>query len=342
MELGIYSFGDNSRDPETGKFFEPATLYRNLIERVELADQVGLSYFGLGEHHREDYPVSSPSTVLSYASARTQNIRLGSAVTVLPTKDPVRLFEQYATLDVLSGGRAEMTVGTGAYLESYPLFGTDHDGRHEHFEERLELLLQLQRDNPITWTGKSRAPLDDAGVWPRPIQPELPLWVAAGSSLESSERAGRYGVNVMYSFLRSGPCEHQDLVEHYRATIAEHASANATQVGIAGRGLIGTDSRATKELFYSHWNESMQQTSRERSTKAPSRADYDALSVESGPIMAGSVSETVERLGQMFTTLKNDRYIMHMDVGNVPHADVMRSIEAFGTEVMPQLAELKN
>ena len=339
MELGLYSFGDNSRNPETGRYESASTIYRNLLERIELADQVGLTYFGLGEHHREDYPLSSPSTVLSFAAAKTTQIRLGSAVTVLPTKDPVRLFEQFASLDVLSSGRAEITVGTGAYLESYPLFGTDQDGRQEQFTERLELLTLLARENPVTWSGAFRTPLVEAGIWPRPVQQELPLWVAAGSSLESSERAAKFGANVMYSFLVTGPCDNKPLVEHYRRSLSEAGFApNSRKIGIAGRGLIGNDSAATKELFYRHWAQSMTQTSRERGTVAPTREQFDAFARESGPVLAGSPNEIVDRLSDMHETLGNDRYIMHMDVGNVPHAAVMKSIELFGTEVMPQLA----
>lgn len=340
MELGLYSFGDNSRDAETGRYASPETVYRNLLERVTLADELGLTYFGLGEHHREDYPISAPSTVLAFMGARTKNIRIGSSVTVLPTKDPVRLFEQFATLDVLTGGRAEMTVGTGAYLESYPLFGTDHDGRQEQFDERLALLLKIQAENPVTWSGQFRSPLTAAGIWPRPIQSELPLWVAAGSSLESSERAARFGTNIIYSFLRSGPCDNAHLVEHFREVEQEYHYRAPKKVAIAGRGLIGNEGRATRNLFYDFWNSSMAQTARERGTTPPSRADYDVLSEDGGPILAGTPSEIVDRLTTMHDRLKNDRYIMHMDVGNVPHRDVMHSIELFATEVLPYVAHL--
>jgi alkanesulfonate monooxygenase SsuD/methylene tetrahydromethanopterin reductase-like flavin-dependent oxidoreductase (luciferase family) len=341
VELGLYSFGDNSRDPETGSFEPTPTIYAQLIERAKLADEVGLSYFGLGEHHREDYPVSAVSTFLGALSAVTSQIRLGSAVTVLPTKDPVRLFEQFATLDVLSGGRAEITVGTGAYLESYPLFGSDLDGRQEQFTERLDLLTRLAHENPITWEGEFRTPLVDAGIWPRPLQTELPLWVAAGSSLESSERAAKFGANVMYSFLVTGPCDNQPLVEHYRQWLDAYGfDPNSRKVGIAGRGLVGVNSDDTKDLLFTHWSASMSQTAAERGTSAPSRDDYDAFSQGPGPVLAGSPNEIVDRLSDMHATLGNDRYIMHMDVGNVPHQAVMKSIELFGTEVLPQVAHL--
>ena len=341
MELGLYSFGDNSRNPLTGSFEPTPTIYAQLIERAKLADEVGLTYFGLGEHHREDYPVSAVSTFLGALSAVTNNIRLGSAVTVLPTKDPVRLFEQFATLDVLSGGRAEITVGTGAYLESYPLFGSDLDGRQEQFTERLELLTRLAKDNPISWKGEFRTPLVDAGIWPRPIQTELPLWVAAGSSLESSERAAKFGANAMYSFLVTGPCDNQPLVEHYREWLKAYGYDPTTRkVGIAGRGLIGENSQQTKDLLFTHWSASMSQTASERGASAPSRADFDSFATESGPVLAGSPNEIVDRLSAMHDTLKHDRYIMHMDVGNVPHAAVMKSIELFGTEVLPRVAHL--
>jgi alkanesulfonate monooxygenase SsuD/methylene tetrahydromethanopterin reductase-like flavin-dependent oxidoreductase (luciferase family) len=253
----------------------------------------------------------------------------------------VRLFEQFATLDVLSDGRAEITVGTGAYLESYPLFGSELDGRQEQFTERLDLLTRLAKENPITWQGEFRSPLVDAGIWPRPVQAELPLWVAAGSSFESSERAAKFGANVMYSFLVTGPCDNQPLVEHYRQWLDAYGfDSTSRKVGIAGRGLIGENSQQAKDLLFTHWSASMSQTAVERGTSAPSRAEYDSFATESGPVMAGSPSELVDRLSAMHETLKHDRYIMHMDVGNVPHAAVMKSIELFGTEVLPQVAHL--
>ena len=254
MELGLYSFGDSSVNPETGRYESEQVIYKNLLERIQLADQVGLSYFGLGEHHRQDYPLSAPVALLAAAAATTKNIRLGSAVTVLPTEDPVRVFEQYATLDVISGGRAELTVGTGAFLESYPLFGHDTTLNQLEFTEKLELLNLLNHQNPITWSGQFRSPLVDAQIWPRPVNGKLSTWVATGATPESSARAASLGMPAIYSFLGNPPEDNVALVDHYRQEgAAAGFAAEQLRVAVAGRGLISIDGKSAKETMYRHW-----------------------------------------------------------------------------------------
>lgn len=343
MELGLYSFGDSSIDPETGRYVPEHTIYKNLLERIRLADEVGLSYFGLGEHHRVDYPLSAPVTVLSAAAAVTSQIRLGSAVTVLPTDDPVRVFEQFSSLDLLSDGRAEVTLGTGAFFESYDLYGHDRTGVQAEFTEKLQLLQRLNQGGQISWQGKHRPPIDMPGVWPRPLNGALDMWVATGATPESSTRAAELGFSAIYSFLGNPPVANRHLVDHYRAeAVAAGHDLSTMKVAVAGRGLVSRDSLHAKETMYRHWLPSVVKASEERGRPMPNRDLYEEQSTGIGPIIVGTPTEVADRIAQIHESLQHDRHILHMDIGNVPHLDVMRSIELFGTEVMPQLAHLGN
>ena len=341
MELGIYSFGDSSIDPETGNYVSERQLYKNLLERITLADEVGLNYFGLGEHHRADYPLSAPVTLLSAAAAVTKQIHLGSAVTVLPTDDPVRVFEQYASLDLISDGRAEVTVGTGAFCESYDLFGHERQEIQPEFTEKLHLLKELNHGGAIDWNGTHRPPFSVPGVWPRPSNGELDLWVATGATPESSERAAQLGMNAIYSFLGNPPASSKHLVDHYRAEAVAAGHDLATmKVGVAGRGLVASNSAHAKETMYQHWLPSVVKVSEERGKPIPDRELYEEQATSNGPIIVGTPNEVADRLAAIHEHLQHDRHILHMDIGNVPHADVMKSIELFGTEVLPQVAHL--
>src|SRR3569833_356393 len=205
MELGVYTFGDVLRDPASGTTISPELRLANLLEEIELADQVGRDVFGVGEHHRPDYAVSTPSTVLAAAAARTANIRLTSAVTVLSSEDPVRVFQQFATIDLLSHGRAEIMAGRGSFIESFPLFGFDLDDYDELFAEKLDLLLRLRAHSPVTWSGRHRAPLSDQPVFPRPVQDPLPVWVAVGGNPQSVVRAGALGLPLALAIIGGEP-----------------------------------------------------------------------------------------------------------------------------------------
>src|SRR2546426_7809601 len=205
MELGVYTFAELRADPQTGETISPEQRVRNLLEEIELAEQVGLDVFGVGEHHRPDFVVSAPAVVLGAAAVRTERIRLTSAVTVLSSDDPVRVFEEYATLDLLSGGRAEIMAGRGSFIESFPLFGYDLADYDELFAEKLELLLELRESVRVTWSGKHRAPLDDVGVYPRPLQDPLPIWVAVGGNPESALRAGALGLPMALAIIGGQP-----------------------------------------------------------------------------------------------------------------------------------------
>ena len=339
MELGLYSFGDNSIDPKTGKYVPECVIFKNLLERIKLADQVGLNYFGLGEHHREDYPVSSPAILLAAAATQTENIHLGSSVSVLPTKDPVRLFQQFSTLDQITEGRAELTVGTGAYIESYPLFGHELAESQANFTEKLGLLRKLNDLNPVTFRGNYRAPLDASEVWPRPFNEKLSIWVATGETPESSERAASFGFNANYSFLSSPPASKKGIVQHFREVAATHGHNNL-KVAVAGRGFVAENAQQAKENLYRGWLPSVTVSQKERGREAPSREMFDSQANGDGPIVAGDVNEVADRLSAIHSELRHDRHILHFDIGNIEHAEVMKAIELFGTKVLPQLAAL--
>jgi alkanesulfonate monooxygenase SsuD/methylene tetrahydromethanopterin reductase-like flavin-dependent oxidoreductase (luciferase family) len=339
MELGLYSFGDSSIEPSTGKYMPENVIFKNLLERIKLADEVGLNYFGLGEHHREDYPVSAPAILLAAAATQTEQIHLGSAVTVLPTKDPVRVFQQFSTLDQITEGRAELTVGTGAYIESYPLFGHELAEAQANFTEKLGLLRQLNDENPVTFEGEFRAPLHESGIWPRPFNEKLNIWVATGETPESSERAASFGFNANYSFLSAPPASKQAITQHYRAVAAKHGHTGL-KVAIAGRGFVADKASVAKETLYRGWLPSVTVSQRERGREAPSREMFDTQANGDGPIIAGDVNEVADRLAAIHASLKHDRHILHFDIGNIEHNAVMKAIELFGTKVLPQVQSL--
>ncbi len=339
MELGLYSFGDSSVDPATGRFVPENVIFKNLLERIKLADEVGLNYFGLGEHHREDYPVSAPAILLAAAATQTEQIHLGSAVTVLPTKDPVRVFQQFATLDQITEGRAELTVGTGAYIESYPLFGQDLNDSQANFTEKLGLLRQLNDENPVNFEGQFRAPLAGSGIWPRPFNEKLNIWVATGETPESSQRAASFGFNANYSFLSAPPASKKSIIEHFRAVSEAHGH-QGLKVAIAGRGFVAEKASVAKETMYRGWLPSVTVSQRERGREAPTREMFDSQANGDGPIIAGDVNEVADRLAAIHAELKHDRHILHFDIGNIEHAAVMKSIELFGSKVLPQLRSL--
>lgn len=339
MELGLYSFGDSSIEPSTGRYMAESVIFKNLLERIKLADEVGLNYFGLGEHHREDYPVSSPAILLAAAATQTEQIHLGSAVTVLPTKDPVRVFQQFSTLDQITEGRAELTVGTGAYIESYPLFGHELAESQANFTEKLGLLRQMNDQNPVTFTGQFRAPLNESGIWPRPFNEKLNIWVATGETPESSERAASFGFNANYSFLSAPPASKRSVVEHFRAT-ASASGHTGLKVAVAGRGFVADKASVAKETMYRGWLPSVTVSQRERDREAPTREMFDTQANGDGPILAGDVNEVADRLAAIHSDLNHDRHILHFDIGNIEHAAVMRAIELFGTKVLPQIKGL--
>lgn len=344
MELGIFTFGDIHQDPVSGIHVSPEQNLQDLLERARLADQVGLHYFGVGEHHRKDYSVTSPATVLAAIAAQTRHIRVGSAVTVLSTEDPVRVFQQFATIDLISQGRAELTAGRGSFIESYPLFGARLEDYDALFEEKLDLLLQLNSHERVTWKGRFRPGLEDALVLPRPFagtngRRALDIWIATGGTLASSVRAAASGLNVMYALLGGSVRNFERHAALYRQTAVEHGhAATPLKVGISTPGLVLRDTAGpgrAKEVFRPYWTDTMRRLSRERGFPMPSGVTYNMEAAPGGALFVGNPEQVAEKIIRMHGHVQHDRQIFQLDFSAVPQPLVLESIELLGTEVMP-------
>ncbi len=330
MELGLATFAD------VGSGVTPQQRMQQLLEEAQLADQLGLDVFAIGEHHRPDYLVSSPAVVLGAIAARTKQIRLSSAVTVLSSDDPVRVFQDFAHVDLLSGGRAEIMAGRGSFIESFPLFGYDLDDYDELFAEKLELLLEIRKQPHVTWSGGHRAALNGAGVWPRPLQEPLPVWVAVGGTPQSVIRAAALGLPLTIAIIGGQPERFEPLVRLYRDawTAAGHDPAQA-RLAINTHAFVGATSARADSAFASSYLQMMNRIGRERGWPPAGREQYEALRSPRGALAVGSVEQVAEKILFEHELFSHQRYIGQMSVGAVAHADVMRSIELFGTEVAP-------
>ncbi|VTR76821.1 LLM class flavin-dependent oxidoreductase [Cellulomonas hominis] len=345
MELGLYTFGDVHPDPVSGARTSPAQRLRDILERVRLAEQVGLDHVGVGEHHRPDYAVSSPSTVIAAALAQTERISVGSAVTVLSTEDPVRVYQQFATMDLLSGGRVELLAGRGSFIESYPLFGASLDDYDALFDEKIRLLLRIDRGNPVTWSGRFRAPLHAAEILPRPtdkpgLGEHLRIAVATGGNPASSERAGRLGLPVSYAIIGGRPADFAGLVRLYRRAHEEAGHDAATRrVEVAGMGFVAEDGRAARDFFFPYWLDSMRRIAAERGFAVPNRIAFESQSAKGGAYFVGAPEEVAERIVALHGVLGHDRQIFQMDLSGVPQRESLRAIELLGTRVAPMVRE---
>ncbi|ACQ81007.1 Luciferase-like monooxygenase [Beutenbergia cavernae DSM 12333] len=348
MELGVYTFGDVHPDPVTGEQTDPGQRIRDILERVELAEQVGLDYVGVGEHHRPDYAISSPSTVIAAALARTERIHVGSAVTVLSTEDPVRVYQQFATMDAFSGGRVELLAGRGSFIESYPLFGARLDDYDALYDEKIQLLLALDdagaRDGTVSWSGRFRPTLDDALVLPRPADlpgrgRRLNLAVATGGTPESSVRAGVLGLGVNYAIIGGRPAQFAPLAELYRSEFRPRGLGEGVDTGpsvaVSGMGFVADDPKAARDYFYPYWHASMDRIARERGFPLPNRITYDATTTPDGAYAVGSPEEVAEKIVRLAAVLGHDRQILQMDLSGVPQRESLRAIELLGTAVKP-------
>jgi probable LLM family oxidoreductase len=328
MELGLYTFADVG--PET----YPARRLRNLLEEIELADQVGLDVFGVGEHHRPDYAVSAPAVVLAAAAERTKNIRLTSAVTVLSSDDPVRVFQDFATLDLLSGGRAEIMAGRGSFIESFPLFGYDLGDYDELFAEKLELLLELRESERVTWSGEHRAPLEDAGVYPRPVQDPLPVWIAVGGTPQSVVRAALLGLPLAIAIIGGQPERFAPLARLYReAARGVGHDPGRLPISINSHTYVAETSRQASDEYFPTYAAMMNRIGRERGWAPMSRGQFEAGRSPRGALVVGSPEEVVEKILFEHELFGHERFMAQISVGTMPHAKVMRAIELFGNEV---------
>ena len=330
MELGLATFADLASG------VSPEQRMRELLEEATLADQLGLDVFAVGEHHRPDFLISSPTVALAAIAARTERIRLSSAVTVLSSDDPVRVFQQFAEVDLISGGRVEIMAGRGSFIESFPLFGYELDDYDELFAEKLDLLMKLRSPEPLTWSGRHRAPLKDVVVWPRPEQDPLPIWVAVGGTPQSVVRAGTLGLPLTLAIIGGQPERFVPLVDLYRRawTAAGHDPAQA-RVAINTHAFVGETSERADQAFAASYLQMMNRIGRERGWPPSGQAEYEALRSPKGALAVGSPEQVAEKILYEHELFANDRYIGQMSVGAVAHSDVMRSIEAFGTQVAP-------
>ena len=336
MELGLSTFVELTPDPVSLKTISPQERMRNLMEEIELAEQVGLEVFAIGEHHRPDFVVSSPAVVLGAAAVKTKTIKLSSAVTVLSSDDPVRVFQQFATVDLLSNGRAEIMAGRGSFIESFPLFGYDLKDYDSLFSEKLDLLLRINENEKISWTGRHRAPISNLGVYPRPHQSKLPVWVAIGGTPESVERAGKLGLPMALAIIGGSPDRFAPYVKYYR-DVARNAGHDADALGVSihSHCFIADTSQKAADEFYPSYSFMMSRIGKERGWPPMDRAHYEDMRSPYGSLLVGSPQEVIDKILYEYELFKNSRFLAHMTVGSMPHDKVMRSIELYGTQVAP-------
>ena len=340
FELGVYSFVELTPDPDTGQAIPPAQRIANLLETMQLADEVGLDVFAIGEHHRPDFLASAPAVILAAAAARTRRIRLSSAVTVLSSDDPVRVFQNFATLDLISQGRAEVMAGRGSFIESFPLFGYDLKEYDELFAEKLALLLKLNEGEKVTWAGKHRAALNNSGVYPRPFQAKLPVWVAVGGTPQSVVRAASLGLPMALAIIGGMPERFAPFVELYREAAAQagHDPAHLP-VSINSHGFIADDSQQAADDYWPGFAQMMGKIGRERGWPPVSRQQYEASRTLRGSDFIGSPDEIIEKILFQHTIFHHQRLLLQLGVGTIAHSKVMRAIELLGTVVAPVVRE---
>ena len=338
MEIGISSFVETVPDVHTGELISHAQRLREVVEEIVLADQVGLDVYGVGEHHRQDYAASSPAVVLAAAASRTKWIRLTSAVTVLSSADPVRIFQDFATLDAISNGRAEIMAGRGSFIESFPLFGYDLHDYDELFEEKLELLLKIRESERVTWEGRHRPAIHNLGVYPRPVQNPLPVWIGSGGNSESVVRAGLLGLPLVLAIIGGSPLQFAPLVKLYKEAAA-HAGHDVSKLPVASHshGFIAEDTELAADKFFPSTQAAMNVLGRERGWGYYDRARFDAARSFEGALYVGDPETVAQKIIHLRKHVGITRFMLHVPVGSMPHEEVMRAIELLGTEVAPRV-----
>ncbi len=340
FEIGLYSFAELTPDPRTGRQISPAQRLHNLLEEIELADQVGLDVFALGEHHRPDFVSSAPAVILAAAAARTRSIRLSSAVTVLSSDDPVRVFQDFATLDLLAKGRAEIMAGRGSFIESFPLFGYDLRDYDTLFAEKLDLLLKIRAAERVSWSGKHRPRLENQGVYPRPYQAQLPIWIAVGGTPESVMRAATLGLPLALAIIGGLPEQFAPLVALYRR-MAQQAGHNLaeTAVSINSHGFIADSTPAAIDEAFPVFQQTMNKIGRERGWPPMTRQQFEASCTLRGANFVGSPEDVIEKVLYQHQLFGHQRFLLQMSVGTMPHDRAMRAIELLGTKVAPAVRD---
>ncbi len=335
MELGLYTFADMLPD-NTSRSKNTHQRINDLLEEIELADQLGLDVFGIGEHHRPDYAVSSPAIILAAAAVRTKTIKLSSAVTVLSSDDPVRVFQDFATIDQLSGGRAEIMVGRGSFIESYPLFGHSLQDYDELFSEKLDLLLQINQHEVLTWKGKHRPSFDNRGIYPRPYQDSLPVWIAAGGTPASAVRAAKLGLPLALAIIGGMPEQFVPFINLYRQTAEKNDISPAElQIGINSHVYIADNSQQAADELYPSYATMMNRIGQERGWSPLSRQQFEYSRSPKGALLVGSPQEVIDKILYEHELFGHTRFLAQMSMGDMPHKNILKSIELYGSVVAP-------
>jgi probable LLM family oxidoreductase len=339
MELGIGMFGDLHID-KSGAIQPAGQRMQELIEEIKLMDEVGLDFYGIGEHHRPDYAVSAPEIILAAAASVTKNIKLGSAVSVLSSSDPVKLYQSFATIDLLSNGRAELMAGRGSFIESFPLFGYNLQDYDTLFEEKLELLLKINNNPRITWKGKFRAPLNDQPIYPRAVNDHLDIWIAIGGTPESVVRAGKFGLPVVFAIIGGNPAQFKPLFDYYKE-VYKHFNHDMSKfrVGVHMHSFFGDDSKQIADMYYPLYSAQMDRVGRSRGWQTFQRSQFEMGRGKQGALIIGDANEAIDKILQMQEMFGLTRFSAHMDVGGPPHTALMKSIEIFGTKIAPKVRE---
>ncbi len=339
MELGIGMFGDVQIDAD-GKPQPAQKRLQEIIAEVKLMDEVGLDFFGIGEHHRPDYAVSVPEIVLAAASTVTRRIKLGSAVSVLSSADPVKLYQSFSTIDLISNGRAELMAGRGSFIESFPLYGQDLKDYDALFDEKLKLLVKINGENPVSWKGKFRPALENQSILPRAVNNHLKIWVAVGGTPESVLRAASLGLPVMFAIIGGNPAQFKPLFDYNKAVYLESGhDPDKFETGVHMHTLFGEDSKEISEYYFPRYSTQMDRVGRSRGWPPYQRAQFDRGRGKGGHLIIGDANETVDKILEMHELFGLTRFSAHMDVGAPEHSRTMKSIEIFGTEVAPRVRE---
>jgi probable LLM family oxidoreductase len=338
MEIGVYTFADLGTHPVTNETITPRQRMLDLLEEIELADQLGLDVFAIGEHHRPDYLVSSPVVVLGAAAVKTKNIKLSSAVTVLSSDDPVRVFQQFAEVDLLSGGRAEIMAGRGSFIESFPLFGYNLNDYDELFTEKLEMLLQLNEAEVINWTGKLTQTIRNRGVYPRPYQKKIPIWIGVGGTPESVVRAAEHALPMALAIIGGLPARFAPYVQLYRDvyTKAAHDPAKI-QLSINSHTYLADDAQRARDEFYPPYSEVMNRIGQERGWSPGTRKDFDVSTEPNGALLVGSPRQVIDKILYEHELFGHTRFLAQMSLGAMPHKKVLHSMELLGTKVADEV-----
>lgn len=341
IEIGIYTLADIGPDPITGKTISMKQRIDEIIKAAKLAEEAGLDVFGIGEHHRLDYAVSSPAVVLAAIANATNQIRLTSATSVISTLDPVRLFEDFATLDLISNGRAEILAGRGAFIESFPLFGYDTNDYNELFSEHMDLLLKLNENEIVSWNGKFRSALKNAEISPRPVQRKLPIWIGVGGTPESAARAGRLGVGMAIAILGGDPMRFKPLVDIYRkAGLEAGHSPDTLTVGVTGHTYLAETTEEARDEFYPYYANYWNYVNRQRGMGTRmSRSDFEQVASPETALFVGSPELVVEKILRQHELYGHTRFLAQIDIGGLPFEKVQKNIELLATEVVPRLTK---